>query len=321
MDAFSLNTLLICFGGGIVGAALGGLLAFILCALCVLCGCVMVMMGGTDFLLLQVGLGPIFGPHVGGFAAGVAAATYAAGVRQNHPTGAAKDILSPLMGTSWDVLLVGGIFSLFGHLFVNLFGSLPIIKDFDVLGLTVVISAALARLLFQKQMPWGDPESIKKYGYLGTNNYALSWIPWALPLSRLLVFSFGAGLLSGALAAGAKSVMAPLVAQGTISATNATVVPLILGWAVAGFSLIGLQFGTASIQRMPAWHCQAVLAALSYILFGSIAVAGIVGVLAALLQELMARMVWNHGSNHIDPPASAITIGTFVLVNINHLIR
>jgi hypothetical protein len=321
MDAFSCNTLLICFGGGIVGAALGGLLSFLICALSVLLGCMMVMMGGTDFLLLQVGLGPIFGPHVGGFAAGVAAATYAAGVRKNHPTGAAKDILSPLIGTSWDVLLIGGAFSLFGHLFVTMFGTLPIIKDFDVLGLTVVVSALLARLLFQKQMPWGNPESIRQHGYLGTNNYALSWIPWALPLSKLTVFGFGAGLLSGALAAGATSVMAPAVAQGTISSANATVVPLILGWSVAGVSLIGLQLGTASVQRMPAWHCQAVLAGLSYVLFGSILVAGIVGVVATLLQELMARMFWNHGDNHIDPPATAITLGTFVLVYINRFIH
>jgi len=321
MDAFSLNTILICFGGGIVGAALGGLLAFLMCALLVLGGCFMVMMGGTDFLLLQVGLGPIFGPHVGGFAAGVAAATYAAGVKKNHPGGAAKDILSPLIGTSWDVLIVGGFFAVFGHLFASTFGALPIIKDFDVLGLTVVLSAIIARLLFQKEMPWGDPGSIKKYGYFNTNNFSLSWIPWALPLPKLMVFGFGAGIMSAAMAAGCKTVMAPLVAKGVITPTGAVVVPLIIGWAVAGVSLMGLQLATGTVQQMPAWHCQAVLAALAYLHFGSIAVAGIVGILATALQELMARMFWNHGSNHIDPPATAITIGTFILNNINHVMK
>ena len=44
-------------------------------------------------------------------------------------------------------------------------------------------------------------------------------------------------------------------------------------------------------------------------------------ILATALQELMARMFWNHGSNHIDPPATAITIGTFVLNNINHVMK
>lgn len=313
MDALSLNTLLICFGGGIVGAALGGLLSFLICALLVLAGCLIVVQGGGDYLLLQVGLGPVFGPHVGGFAAGIAAATYAAGIRKNHPTGAAKDILSPLMGTSWDVLLVGGGFALFGHLFVSLFGAMPFIKDFDVLGLTVILSALIARLLFFKQLPWGDPASIKEHGYLGTNNFCLSWIPWALPLPKLMVFGLGAGLLSAGMAAGLQTTLAPLVAKGAVSPGSAVVVPLIFGWAVAGVSLMGLQLGTGSVQQMPAWHCQAILAALTYLYFGSIALAGLVGVLAALLQELMARMFWNHGSNHVDPPAFAITIGTFIL--------
>ena len=104
MEAWSLTTILVCFGGGIMGPALGGLFFFVLCGLVVLAGCIFVLSGGSDFVLLQVGLGPIFGPHVGGFCSGVVAATYAAGVKKNHPGGAAKDIPSPLLDTSWDVL-------------------------------------------------------------------------------------------------------------------------------------------------------------------------------------------------------------------------
>lgn len=317
MELSNLNMLLICFGGGIVGAALGGLLAFLVCALLVLLGCMIVLHGGSDFILLQVGLGPIFGPQAGGFASGVAAAAYAAGFRKNHPTGAAKDILSPLIGTSWDVLVVGGLFGVIGQLLVQSFGTLPIVKDFDVLGLSVILTAMLARLLFLKEMPWGSPESIKKYGYFGTGeNYSISWLPWTLPVPKLMVFGFGAGLLSAGIAAGAKSILTPLVAQGTVSAAGGIVVPLIMGWAVAGVSLMGLELATGSVQKMPAWHCQAVLGALAYLSFGSIFVAGLVGVLATLLQELMARMFWNHGNTHIDPPAFAITIGTFILNQI-----
>lgn len=313
MDALSLDTLLICFGGGIVGAALGGLFSFVLCGLLVLTGCLVALQGGSDFLLLQVGLGPIFGPHVGGFAAGVAASTYAAGYRKNHPGGAGKDILSALLGTSWDVLLVGGLFAVFGHLLVSAFGTLPIVKDFDVLALSVATTAIVARLLFQKEMPWGNAASIRQYGYLGTGDYAISWIPWALPVPKLLLFGLGAGLVSASMAAAAKSAMTPLLAKGLVSAGSAVVVPLILGWAVAAVSLIALQLGKDSIQKVPVWHCQAVLAALAYLHFGSIAVAGLVAVLATALQELMARMFWNHGSNHVDPPACAIAVGTFVL--------
>jgi len=313
MEPLSLDTLLICFGGGILGAALGGLFSFVICGLLVLAGCLVVLQGGSDFLLLQVGLGPIFGPHAGGFAAGVAASTYAAGFRNNHPGGAAKDILSALMGTSWDVLLVGGLFALAGHLLVVAFGALPIVKEFDVLALSVAVTAILARLLFQREMPWGNAASIRETGYLGTDGGALSWIPWAHPMPKMLMFGLGAGLVSASMAAAAKTAMAPLVARGVVSAAGAVVAPLILGWAVAAVSLIALQLGNDSIQKVPVWHAQAILAALAYLHFGSIAMAGLVAILATLLQELMARMFWNHGSNHVDPPACAIAVGTFVL--------
>ena len=110
---WSFNTLLMCFAGGILGTTLGGLYAFIICGLLVLLGCISVLGGGSDFLLLNVGLGPIFGPHVGGFASGVAGVSYAIEIKKNLANPAlslgSKDILSPLIDTSWDVYLVGGV--------------------------------------------------------------------------------------------------------------------------------------------------------------------------------------------------------------------
>ncbi len=47
-------------------------------------GALMVLAGGSDFLLLQVGLGPIFGVYGPGFTAGIVASTYAASVRKNR---------------------------------------------------------------------------------------------------------------------------------------------------------------------------------------------------------------------------------------------
>ncbi len=319
MESFSIETILMCFAGGLVGGALGGLFSFVICGLLVLAGCLIVLGGGSDFVLMQIGLGPVFGPHVGGFAAGVAASTYAAGVKKCHPGGAAKDILSPLMGTSWDVLLVGGLTAVVGHILVQVFAMTPVVNKTDVLALSVVATAILARLLFQKEMPWGNAKSITDIGYLKTDDRKISWVPWMLPLPKMALYGFGAGLLAAALAAGTKQVVDPLAAAGTISATGAFVVPLIMGWAIAAFSLIALQLGTGTIQQVPVWHCQAILAALSYMLFGNIILAGLVGALAALLQELMARMFWNHGSNHIDPPATAIAVGTLLLnlININ----
>ena len=110
MEPFSLNTILMVFGGGIVGTALGGLWAIILCALLGLIGCGILLTGGSDFVLAQIAFGPIFGPHTGGFGAGLMAGCYAVW-KKNHPGGSAKDILSPLLHTSGDVLVVGGLLS------------------------------------------------------------------------------------------------------------------------------------------------------------------------------------------------------------------
>ena len=102
-------TIIYAFCGGIFGASVGALWAFILCTIIAVMGALVVLAGGSDFILMQVALGPIFGPAAGGFLSGVVAATYSHGVRINHPTNNAKDIVTPLMGTSWDVLFVGGI--------------------------------------------------------------------------------------------------------------------------------------------------------------------------------------------------------------------
>ena len=67
---------------GIFGSSLGALWSFCLCVFLTIAGGLVVVSGGSDFLLLQVGLGPIFGPHTGGFVAGIVAATYAADLRK-----------------------------------------------------------------------------------------------------------------------------------------------------------------------------------------------------------------------------------------------
>lgn len=80
MEAWGLKTILVCFGGGIMGAAMGPLFSFVICGLVVLSGCMFVLGGGSDFILMQIGLGPVFGPHIG-FGAALVAATYADGVK------------------------------------------------------------------------------------------------------------------------------------------------------------------------------------------------------------------------------------------------
>ncbi|MEZ6852699.1 hypothetical protein [Halodesulfovibrio aestuarii] len=307
MEPFSITTLLVCFGGGILGGALGGLLSFVLCGLFVFSGCMIALAGGGDFMLSVVGFGPIFGPHVGGFAAGVAAANYAQGIRKNHPTGGAKDIIASLMPTSWDVLLVGGLFAVFGHLCNTWFASF--MSGQDTIALTVLTSAFVSRAMFLRQSPFGNSESIKKFGLFGTDDTNLSWVPWMLPFSRMIMFAIGIGLVFGGVA---MAIGDYAQAAGIASGTTKTA-QVVIGWAIAAISLISLQLGTDTAQRVPVWHCQAILAGIAWVNFGSLAICAVAAVAGALVQELGARLFWNHGDTHVDPPAFGIAVVTCAL--------
>ena len=71
----SFIAILVAFAGGIFGAAVGALLAFVILGFLILVAVAAQSMGAD---LMSIPLGPAFGPHVGGFATGVAAAAYAA---------------------------------------------------------------------------------------------------------------------------------------------------------------------------------------------------------------------------------------------------
>ena len=111
-----------------------------------------------------------------------------------------------------------------------------------------------------------------------------------------------------------------MVEAKVVTGLAAFLTSIIIVWSFAGVSLIALQLGTGQVQQVPVWHCQSILAGLAYMHFESILICGIVGIGAIFLQDLMARMFWNHGSNHVDPPATAIALGTFILNNVNKVL-
>lgn len=73
---FDALMLLLAAGGGFLGAAIGGLNAFIFTGLAVLLGNAILMAGGSAGFLNTVAFGPFLGPHVA-FVGGVAAVAYA----------------------------------------------------------------------------------------------------------------------------------------------------------------------------------------------------------------------------------------------------
>lgn len=315
-------TIIYAFCGGVFGASIGALWAFILCTLIAVMGALVVLAGGSDFILMQVALGPIFGPAAGGFLSGVVAATYAHGVRKNHPTNNAKDIVTPLMGTSWDVLFVGGISAVISFYFAALLSKVPFIQLGDTGAISIVVLSLISRVLFLKESIFGNKESIEKHGIFGTNNYELSWCGYMTPKPLLMMIGISMGGFSAAVAAGTLSLLRPLVESGQINAGLAWTVPLFFTWGISGIMLTMMALGQGATGRVPVTHAISLVGALMFLhtepIFGTntAILFGILGgIMGMAVQEFGARVFWNHGGNHIDPPAFSIAVNT-LFINI-----
>ena len=143
--------LIAAFGGGIIGAYMGALPAFIMTGIYALVGGVLTAAGvGGDVAVNYLAFGSFVGPHIA-FAGGVAAAGYAG---RKGKLASGTDILSSLNGLGEpDVLLVGGIFGVLGFLIHYCIGLLPVIGSAgpattDLPGITVFIQAGVPRLAF-----------------------------------------------------------------------------------------------------------------------------------------------------------------------------
>jgi hypothetical protein len=278
--------LLASFGGGVFAAAIGTLPAFIFTGFMVIAGVAAAAAGGGDVIISQVAFGPFFSPHIS-FAGGAAATAYAAR-RGLMPSG--RDITVALMGLNRpDVLLVGGLFGALGYLGERGLAALGWVPWTDTIGVTVVLSAIVARLTFGRTGLFGKVAS--GGSQFKTSNDA-QWLAWQESPAQIAVIGVGVGLSS------AYAAMA-LGADGGGA---------VLGFGVAAATLVFLQFG----GKVPVTHHIALPAALTALASGSIVVGAAFGIISALLGEFFSRLFLIHGDTHIDPPAAAI--GATVLV-------
>ncbi|NTW00441.1 MAG: permease [Oscillochloris sp.] len=284
----SLAGFLVAIGGGIFGAAIGALPAFAFVGFLVLIGvAVQLASGNADFFGIPFGA---FGPHVGGFASGVAAAGYAARVGKLD-TG--RNIVVGLMGLSNPaVLLVGAAFGACGYIVQ---WALSLVPGFgagiawtDTPALTVVLSAFIVRLAFGKTGLFGKvPAGEKRYA----PPVEKRWLPWQSEPAQLAVIGVGVGLLAGYFG---------------ITFGGAGV---FLAFGLAASSIILLQFGV----QIPVTHHIALPAAIAAAASGSIIWGGIVGLICAFVGEFMARTFLVYGDTHIDPPAATIAPMTTII--------
>ncbi|PLW76846.1 permease [Cohaesibacter celericrescens] len=281
--------LLVAFGGGIFGAAIGALSAFSFIGFLTMIGVAIqlsVAPEATDFFGVPFGA---FGPHVGGFASGVAAAAYAA---HKGKLESGRNIVTAGMGlNSPDVLLVGGAFGILGYVLCWIVSQVP---EFgpglawtDYPGICVVISAFIARLLWGKTGIFGKAEKGRKF-FDPTDS--TKWLAFQSECGQLAVIGLGVGLLGGWLGI-------------TYGMTGA-----LLAFGIAAASLFFLALGLS----LPVTHHIALPAAIVGAASGSMIWACIAGLVCAYAGEVAARLFLCHGDTHIDPPACTIALMTMV---------
>ena len=281
--------LLVAFGGGIFGAAIGALPAFAFVGILTMLGVgiqLAVAPEATDFFGIPFG---VFGPHVGGFASGVAAAAYAASKKKLD---SGRNIVTAGMGLNApDVLLVGGIFGIIGYVIVWLVAMVP---DFgpglawtDYPGMGVVISAFIVRFTWGTCGLCGKTPKGERFFY---PTDATKWLAFQSSVGQLVVIGIGVGLFGGWLG----------VTYGTPGA--------LLAFGITAASLLFLTVGVLT----PVTHHIALPAAIVGAASGSIILAAIAGLICAFVGEFYARIFLDRGDTHIDPPAC--TIATMTLV-------
>ncbi|MFT8209578.1 MAG: permease [Symbiopectobacterium sp.] len=269
----------------------GALAAFEFVGLLVIAMAISQIVTGSATTFIQFPFG-VFGPHVGGFAAGVAATAYAA---KKGKLASGRDITAGLSGLGApDVLLVGGAFGAIGFVIAWLFNQVPSFSSglawTDTVALTVVISGMIVRLMFGTTGLLGTPQTGIRRCYPPQDQ---CWMPYHSRIPQLSVLGIGIRLMAGYLG-------------HTFGGSGA-----LLAFGISAFSLVFLHFNT----QVPVSHHIALPAALAAAASGSLIWAAVVGILCALLGELISHLFLVHGDNHIDPPAFTIAIMT-TLVNL-----
>ncbi len=298
------------FGGGFLGATFGGLFAFSFVGVTLLIGIAVAIATGDAAWINLISFGPFFGPHVS-FAGGVGAAAYA--YRKGYLTGL-RDIATPLVSLAKpDVLIVGGLFGVFGQIVFQIVGLVPWLgANTDQPGITVVIAGILARLVFGKT------------GIIGPNSEGLTgsarfrpndkdcWVRYQEGWGNLTILAFGVSLIAG---------------WGTVALAQAFPEAAgsvwLLGFALSATSLIFLTLGAA----IPVTHHMTLISSLAALNFleitgsplAAILIGIVFGIISALLAEGFSRLWQIRGDTHIDPPASAIWPMTCVVLGIASL--
>lgn len=293
----SIMALVAAFGGGLVGAYMGALPAFIMTGFFALIGGIATASGADgSFAVNLMAFGSFLGPHVA-FVGGVAASAYAGKQKKLE---AGNDITTALNGLGApDVLLVGGVFGVLGFLIHYVISITPLGPMTDLPGITVFILGVVCRLVF------GSTGLTGKY----TGNGTRAWFSTGNGFVCNLVLGAGVGIVVSFIAA---------TVSTTLPADQANTILGIYPIICFGFSAVTLIFAEMGCATPGTHHITlpAALAAVAGIgAFGAGgAVLGVVfGILGSLLGDLFGNTLNSYCDSHIDPPATTIFLLTIVV--------
>jgi hypothetical protein len=330
-ELWSIGMILAAFAGGAFGSSIGALPAFIFTGFLVMAGETASILSGdilevlamdaelanSNSITAALAFGPVFGPHIS-FAAGAAASAFAAKkeyMDTGFPYHEAKNILHAL-GPKPDVMLVGGLFGILGYWVTTLSSALAL--PWDPIAMGVVLSAVAHRLIFDYPII-GDrkdgllnmkpfEEGIRrknieaKTGNNSDNRFTVEpWLAHQYKWSHVTMLGLAVGILAAFITYKTGSVFLPF----GISA--ATLLFLNLGMekcpVTHHISLVG---STVIVAATEGEYMDSSLALM-------LVLGGLFGIIAALFGELIQRIFYAHSDTHLDPPAAAIVMGTFII--------
>lgn len=269
--------ILAAFGGGLFGALIGALPAFIFTGFTGLIGVALAMAGVDYDWFGTVTFGYMFGPHIA-FAGGVAAAAFAANKKKVLGNGA--DILTPMNKfADPTILIVGGVFGIYG-LFINYLLAGVWSVPTDTVAFAVWFSGVTARLVFGSSGLTGNKVEGRKYMPSGAN----------------IVYDILLGVSLGA-------VIGYLAQWSGVAAIGFVISAATLIFAQAGFDV-------------PGTHHITLLAGVAALASGSIWMAMLFASISAILGDIELKSMNSECDSHIDPPAFAIFITTALVLLI-----
>jgi len=285
--------LALAFCGGVFGASVGALCAFVFCGVGAVLSSTLMLAGHAEtagWVDAWVTWGPLVGPQTS-LVAGCWAAVYA-----QHHAGFAngRDLCKPLVTLGrLDVLLVGGVGGVVGALCTWLFWMLP---SYSVQGTAmascnsvacgVAVASVIGRLVCGRSGLFGKvPEGVNRFA----GNASFCWVPWQHGIGHIVLLAVAIGLPTA-----------------FMTFANPASHLMVFGLMTVLYLFMTLGMGVIAAHHFGICAFFAT-AATGNILWG-VAFALMVG----FFTEFFAFLFTAYGDSHIDPPTLGITLCGFL---------